>query len=144
MISKFVLPAAAVIWLAACCGSQHDEPIYPRNVDGWRDFKDGTTKLRGSFVLSKGASTDNGLIKIKVLDLLAPECTGDAGDFSARARVILGFYRVTDEFLLCSETFPENGGGNLPLPAEFGIFGVGIRGINLRDNWVYFFIDGTY
>ena len=129
------------IWLQGCCGTYHTEPDYPKDVFGWREYKEGTTKLRGSFLLRKGESTDNGKIKIKALDLLAPECTGDSGDFSARARVVLQFYRVTDEQLLCTETFPENGGRNVYIPEEYGINGVGVRAINLKDGWVYFILD---
>jgi hypothetical protein len=51
--------------------------------------------------------------------------------------------------ILCSDVYPENGGGTLtshcgPIPDEFGIFGVGVRAINLKEGWVYFILDGTY
>jgi hypothetical protein len=39
------------VWLQGCCAMQRGEPPYPKDVTGWRDYKEGTTKLRGSFVL---------------------------------------------------------------------------------------------
>lgn len=132
------------LWQQGCCGAQHTEPAYPKDALGWRDYEEGTTKFRGSFVLKKGESTDNGKIKIKVIDLLAPKCTGDAGDFSARARVKLLFCKQTDEAVLYSDIFPESGGGNVYVPDEFGIFGVGVRGINLKEGWVFFVLTGDY
>jgi hypothetical protein len=99
--------------------------------------------------LKKGESTDNGKIRISVLDLIPPACTGDAGDFAARARVKLEFTRVSDQSVLCSEIFPENGGrsffgGCAGIPDEFKIFGVGARAINLKEGWVFFALDGDY
>lgn len=144
-----IIALGAVIWLVGCCDSQRTEPTYPKDVAGWRNYKEGTTKLRGSFVLRKGEQTDNGKLQITVLELIPPKCTGDTGDFSAQARVNLGFTRVSDQQVLCSETFPENGGGSLSgncgrIPDEFGIYGVGVRAINIRDGWVFFFLDGDY
>ena len=96
------------------------EPPYPKNVYGWKDYMEGTTKIRGSFLLKKGGSTANGSIKVTVIDILAPKCTGDAGDSSARARATLEFWRLPDQRVLCSQTLPENGEGNLSIPGEFG------------------------
>ena len=132
------------VWMLGCCGRQHTDPPYPQDVYGWRDYKEGTNKLRGCFVLKEGASTDNGKVKITVLKILAPECTGDAGDFSARARVTLQFCSFTDQKVLCEETFPESGGLQIHIPDEFGISGVGVRGINLREAWVFFILTGDY
>jgi len=80
---------------------------------------------------------------------MAPKCTGDAGNFAELARVKLEFRRVSDQRVFCFETFPENGGGNLSgscsgIPDEFGIFGVNVRAINLKDAWVFFILDGDY
>ena len=148
-MKQFLLALVIALWLQSCCPARRTEPPYPIDVSGWRDYKEGTTKIRGSFVLRKGERTDNGKLEIKVLDLMPPECTGDAGNFKERARVKLEFVRLSDQQALCSEIFPENGGGSLSgacggIPDEFAIFGVGVRGINLKDGWVFFVLDGDY
>src|SRR5712692_2467002 len=132
-----------VIWLQGCCAMQRTEPAYPKNVVGWRDYKEGTTWLRGNFFLRRGERTENGKLEIKVLDLIPPECTGDAGNYAERARVKLEFTRLSDQKVLCSETFPENGGRSLTglcadIPKEFSILDVSVRAINLKDGWVFF------
>jgi len=124
---------------------QRAEPAYPTEVVGWRDYKIGTTSLRGNFVLRKGEATDNGKLQIKAVDLMAPECTGDAGNYAERARVRFEFTRLSDRKLLCSETFPENGGRSLfglcpDIPKEFNILDVSVQAINLKDGWVFFFL----
>ncbi|HWO00663.1 MAG TPA: hypothetical protein VNS63_15500 [Blastocatellia bacterium] len=149
-MTKVLLVALSIsIWLQGCCPGRRTEPNYPTDVSGWRDTKEGTTKLRGSFVLKKGEQTDNGKLQITVSDLLSPECTGDAGDFAARARVKLKFSRLSEKQAICSEVFPETGGGELVggcagIPSEFGVFGVSVRAINLKEGWVSFVLTGDY
>ena len=143
-LSALFVALSISLWLQGCCQSQHIEPSYPNEVTGWKDFKNGSTKLRGSFVLKKAERTDNGKLEIRVLDLMPTECTGDAGNYAERARVRLEFRRVSDQRLLCSETFPENGGGSVGISEEFGVFGVSVRAINLKDGWVFFILDGDY
>jgi len=124
------------------------EPPLPKDAIGWSDYKEGSTKFRGRFLLHTGESTENGKLRVTVLELLAPKLTGDGGDFEARARAKLGFARVSDGKTLCWKILPENGGGNLSecadLADEYGIFGAGIRAINLNEGWVYFVLDGIY
>jgi len=79
-----------------------------------------------------------------VVELLPPKVTGDAGDFEARARVRIAFFRVPDGKVLISDVYPENGGGGAQLPSEFAVSGVGVRAINLTDGWVYFALTGDY
>src|SRR2546426_7652974 len=104
-MSPLFVALSISIWLQGCCPGQRTEPSYPNDVTGWKDFKEGTTKLRGSFVLKKAERTDNGKLEIRVLDLMPPECTGDAGNYAERARVRVEFRRVSDQRVLCSETF---------------------------------------
>jgi len=57
--------------------------------------------------------------------------------------VKLEFKRLSDNSILCSETFPENGGRSLrvgcaEIPKEFNILDVSVRAINLKDGWVFF------
>ena len=127
-----------------CACASRSEPPYPKDAVGWSNYKEGTTKFRGRFVLRAGESTDNGMIRVKAVELLPPRFTGDAGDFEARARVRLAFISVSDEKVLCWDDFPDTGGGSVPLPVEYKIFDVGVRAINLSEGWVYFVLTGDY
>jgi hypothetical protein len=53
------------------------QPTRPANLTGWHvePRRDGVTFV-GDFVLSKGESTDNGEIGVKVVDIAATPCPG--------------------------------------------------------------------
>ncbi|HTG14409.1 MAG TPA: hypothetical protein VK747_03980 [Blastocatellia bacterium] len=140
------MKALAIVFSAAVFLScrARSEPLLPTDAIGWNNYKEGTTKFRGKFLLTAGESTDNGTIRIKVVELLRAEFTGDAGDFAARPRVRIAFSRVSDGKTMLSEVYPENGVGATHLPSEFKIFDVGVRSINLTDGWVYFVLTGDY
>jgi hypothetical protein len=119
------------------------------SVEGWKNHEKNGIKMRGRFVLKKNEATDNGKIQISVLEILPPERCVEGGSFPARARVKLQFLRLTDQKILCSDVFPENGGVTVSSVCgdsldEFGIFGVGVRAINIKDRWVLFELDGDY
>ena len=137
--------------LATCCCSWQErrEPLYPTNVVGWKNYEKGGTKMRGSFVLHKGGTIDNGEIRIKVLDLMPADPCAEPGTFNYQARVKFEFIRMIDEQLVCEDIFPENGGGSFsPECGEYlskiGIFGVGVRAINVKESWVFFELSGHY
>ena len=140
-IKALLLIVCAQVCVASCARS---EPPLPTDAIGWSNYKEGTTKFRGRFLLRTGESTDDGTIRVKVVELMPPRVTGDAGDFEASARVRIAFSRVLDGQYLSSDVYPENGGGGAPLPSEFRVFGVGVRAINLTDGWVYFTLTGDY
>ena|SRR5215469_7133393 len=135
------------VCLSACC-PQRKEPPPPKDAIGWKDFQEGTTKLPGRFLLKKGESTDNGKVEITVLELMPPDCPSEVAAFEHQARVRLQFRRLSDQRILCSDVFPDSGGGSLSrcdsIAGEFGIFDVGVRAINLKEEWVYFILTGTY
>jgi len=61
-----------IFWLQGCCAIQRTEPPYPKDITGWRDSKEGTTKIRGSFVLKRGESTDNGKLSLRTEEEIFP------------------------------------------------------------------------
>ena len=136
------------VWLSACC-PERQEPSPPEDAIGWKDFQEGTTMYRGRFLLKKGQSTDNGKVEVKVLELIPPGCASEAASFERLARVRLQFTSVSDHKVLCSEVYGENSGGYLTLdcpamPQDFGISGIKVSAINLKDRWVFFSLDGYY
>jgi len=117
------------------------EPGYPPHVNGWRTYEEHGITLRGSFVLHKGESTDNGQIRIEVLDILPPDSVIDQNDFRAQPMVTFRFTSMSDQKVLCSMTFPENGGFHLCSDlSDFGLSGAGVGGINLKEEWAFFWI----
>src|SRR5262249_39512043 len=92
------------VWLSACC-PERKEPSPPTDAIGWKDFQDGTTKLRGRFLLKKGETTDNGKVEIKVLELIPPDCPSEVASFEHQARVRLQFRSLSDPNLACSGVF---------------------------------------
>jgi hypothetical protein len=125
------------------------EPSYPSKVSGWLSDKEQLKFheehkywARGDFVLRKNESTDDGKIRIKVIDLIPPDPCAEGGSFQRQARVTLQFIRMSDQRVLCEETFPENGyltvrskcGDGL---SEYQIFGAGVTDINLKEGWAF-------
>jgi hypothetical protein len=139
----FVLVFA--MWLSACC-PQRKEPPPPKDAMGWKDFQEGTTKLRGRFLLKKGESTDNGKVELEVLELIPPDCPSEVGSFERQARVKLQLRSLSNPQIQCSDVFPEHGGGEIcdSIADDYDIWGVGVGAINLKEGWVYFILSGTY
>jgi hypothetical protein len=148
-VKTFILVLGVTVSMQGCCFPPRKEPPVPQDVVGWKDYQEGTTRYRGRFLLRKGESTDNGKVRIKVLELVPPDCMSDAGSYERLARVKLQFSSVSDPKLACSVEFNENGGGNLfpecaVISNAWDISSVYVAAINLKDGWVFFIVDGTY
>jgi hypothetical protein len=144
-----VLVLGANLSGGCCFPIRRVEPSYPSKVSGWLSDKEQLKFheehkywARGDFVLRKNESTDDGKIRIKVIDLIPPDPCAEGGSFQRQARVTLQFIRMSDQRVLCEETFPENGyltvrskcGDGL---SEYQIFGAGVTDINLKEGWAF-------
>jgi hypothetical protein len=123
------------------------EPSYPTNVTGWKDYQENGAQQRGNFVLKKGETTDNGKIRIKVLDITAPDPFAESGTWSSLPKAQLEFVRVSDQKVLCTHTYAEREGRRLSADCgenlvEYGLLGISIRAINLKEQWVFFALSG--
>lgn len=103
--------------------------------------------MLGSFVLRKDEITDNGQVQVQVIELIPGEPCVDAGTLASHPKVKLRFVRSSDQALLCTATYAENEGATLSrdcgnVLSEFGILGIGIRAINLKDGWVFLEFSG--
>jgi hypothetical protein len=126
-----------------CIPVKRDEPPYPSKVLGWKDYEDQGVKFRGNFILRKNEATDNGKLQIKVLDIIPPDPCAEGGTFPRQARVKLQMVRLSDKKMLCTDTFPENGGGRFSPECggsldECGISALHVLDINLEEGWAYF------
>jgi hypothetical protein len=93
----------------------------------------------GFFVMNKGESIDNGLLGVKVIDVLPKECKCMSCE-PTYSRVKIAFYRPSDNKILCEGEF--QGTASLEIMAkcdpEMGISHIGINAINTKENWVSF------
>jgi hypothetical protein len=143
----------AVILLACfmrdCCSeSTRIEPSYPTEIPGWQQSHERGLTIRGTFLLRKNQSTDNGELQIKLIEVIPGNQCVEAGDERYQPRVTLEFVRLPAGKVLCEETFSEKGsrvfsgsrcGSNL---SEFGILGIYVIGVNVKDEWVLFELRG--
>ena len=134
---------------ASCCSHEHRvEPTYPQSVSGWKERKEHGVRVLGDFALKKGASTDNGKIQVKIIDLIPPDPCAEASAFQSQARARIQFVRLSDNKVLLDDLFVERGSMTLStasgadLYEEFGIYVMYIYDINLKDSWVYFELRG--
>jgi hypothetical protein len=136
--------------LGACCfPEKRIEPSHPGKVSGWltdkqrlKFYEEQKFWSRGNFVLRKNEATDDGKIRIKLIDLIPPDPCAEGGSFQRQARVTLQFIRMSDQRSLCEETFPEDGASTVYSKCgnsldEFGIDVVGVYDINLKEGWAF-------
>lgn len=99
-------------------------------------------------MLRKDQTTENGELQIKLMELISGDPCVDAGSERHQARVTLQFVRVRDKKVLCEDTFVEKGsrvfsgtqcGSSL---TEFGIMGIYVIAVNVKDEWVFFELRG--
>lgn len=137
----------ACVTRGCCPESPRTEPSNPSEVLGWQHRNERSLKIQGKFLLRQNQTTDNGEIQIKLVEVLAGKQCVDAGDERHQPRVTLEFVRLRDH-VVCEETFSEKGsrdfvgtrcGSNL---SEFGILGIYVIGINVKEEWVFFELRG--
>jgi len=142
------------ILYVACLNQHRVEPAYPQNVSGWKGVKDKNGSLSRSFVLEEGKTTDNGKIQIKVVSIKDEDLQSETGSFERQARATIKITRLSDDHLLCEDIYPERGGGILTPKScgsstsdifeleNHGISGISVPNINVRNKWVFFYING--
>jgi hypothetical protein len=144
MFSLSFLVSACMILSVGCCSPQERaQQARPEKVDGWKDSYFSGVHSIGEFVLSKGESTDNGELGVKVVDIIAPKPCSDG--YAGMPKVVLSFYRPSDKKVLCEEAiFTEGGtlmGTGPPYPhctSEVGLSAISVKAINTKDNWAWF------
>ena len=144
MFSLSFLFAAGVILYAGCCSPQERvEPVRPDKVEGWKDSYFSGVHSIAELVLTKGESSDNGELGVKVVDIIQPKPCSEG--YAAMPKVVLSFYRPSDKKVLCEEAiFTEGGtlmGTGPPYPhcaPEVGLSAISVTAINTKEGWVWF------
>lgn len=132
------------IFSACCPPIDHDDPPYPTDARGWGEYQRNGATILGNFVLKEGESTSNGKVVVKVIGVKPGDSCASIGTQARVATVRLQFLRASDEAVICEDAFPDH--GTLSFRAtkcgkaldDFGLTGVGVSGINLKDKWAHF------
>jgi hypothetical protein len=146
MKGLFIAEILLFTLMTGCCVGHHNEPSYPsKAVLGWKEFaQTGSVQTHGVFVLKKGESTDNGKIQVKVIDII-PNDSCDSNGRNNFAKVELQLFRLSDQKILCSDSYAESSTGIFNCGnqiVEFGISGYRMNTINLTEGWVFFELWG--
>jgi hypothetical protein len=140
LFGHFLLIAFTVA-LSGCGGWDPEivKPTRPASVHGWQKYETESLTIKGQFVLSKGESTDNGHVGIRVVDIYAAKYHLLDSPELPRAKV--QFFRVPDQTIICEGIF-ERGGNRLDLPDlckdNLAWTVIYINGINHSESWVFF------
>lgn len=132
-------------FLSACCPPlEHNDPPYPSDARGWGEYQRSGATVLGNFVLKEGESTTNGKVVVKVIAVKPGDSCAEIGTQARQATVRLQFLRPTDQSVICEDDFPDHGTvgfGATHCGTALDVFGlsvVGVKGINLKDQWAHF------
>jgi hypothetical protein len=129
----------------SCCQlspMSRDTPTRPNIKSSWKERRDWTVTSLGPLILNKGESSDNGSLGVKAIDFIPRSCSSFLSHSPAQPKVVLQFYRPSDNHLFCEVTL--SGPANAPIDGEemcgakTGVSVVRVNGINARDGWVSF------
>ena len=129
----------------SCCQlspMSRDTPIRPNIKSTWNERHDFGTTSFGPLILSKGESTDNGSLGVRIVGFIPRSCPSFLSHSPEQPKAVFQFYRPSDNQVLCQVTL--SGPANTSIDREdmcgtkAGISVVGINGINAKDGWVSF------
>jgi len=137
-----ILLSLSLVFASSCCWPDSEQPVRPKNVLGWKESTAGGVRSICILVLNKGESSDNGEIGVKVVDIIPADPCAHRGTFHGSRRVVLRFFRPSDQKVLYEDTFTE-GSGTLDSPHHCGsdvagVTAIHINAINTAEGWVYF------
>ena len=91
----------------------------------------------GDFVLSKGESTDNGEIGVKVLDIAGTPCPGGTICLAPDAKVTLRFYRPRNNTVVCDTTIESGSTSSATkfVCADLPFTNMQVPDVNTRQGW---------
>lgn len=119
-----------------CRMKRNPEPPYPQNTTGWKYREENGVGIMGEFMLKKGESTNNGKVELKIVDIIPENLCAEPMVDEGKRRVKIQFKRMSDNKLVCEGTFSGRSCSDKELE-EFRIFGVGTRGISIKDQWAH-------
>jgi hypothetical protein len=90
-------------------------------------------------VLNKGESTDNGVIGVKIIDIIPPDRCASQGTYDAFPKAVIMFFRPQDQQVLCKVTIVGDAtNSNINCDSNIGVSVIGVEAINTKEGWIYF------
>jgi hypothetical protein len=135
---------------SGCCQDTHTEPNRPPSVEGWKERREGGVRTLATLLLKEGEATDNGVVQVELIDIVPHDpCAAHASTLSV-ARAKVRFSRVSDQHVLCEETFREGSNAGFGISycnkelVNMGFGAINMRGIHEKENWAYFDLIGFW
>ena len=127
-----------------CCSPLPKEPESPGAVPGWKASDAGGVHTVGILVLKKGESSDNGILGVRVVDIIPADPCAGSTTLQRTPRVRLQFYQVPEQTLICEEVLTSGSGTSLVVGscgdriARRGVSAISVNAINATEQWVWF------
>lgn len=143
MLLRFAALSVLCFLTSGCCqlfSKADPQPTRPNVTSTWREQTDlFGVRTVGFFVMNKGETTDNGLLGVKVIDILPKECKCMSCE-PTYPRVKIAFYRPSDNKILCEGEFQGNASLEVMAKCDpgMGISHIAINAINTKEKWVSF------
>ena len=150
---KFFVASLLVVWTfqsscTRCEPYYWDLPQRPTTSQGWSKTTQGTVLTVGSWVLTKGETTESKAFGIQLIDL-QPAQLCQRGPFGepGSAKLEFLFYRTSTKEQLCRTTIYVHGkilSGNLDCPEDADLPpSIEINAYNSKEGWVALSLTGT-
>lgn len=132
-----------------CTESPRAEPPRPSRdeITGWKFNDSRGVRSLGKFLLGRGEVTDNGEVRIKVLDMVPGDPCAGGQSYLGLPSARFQFSRVSDGDVLCEVSEAEKSSSTIGAGsssscgnkvAGYDIRGMYIGAINLKEGWVFF------
>ena len=139
---RIISVTVLLVFTAACCHGEHDEPERPSSERGWQEFEAGTVQFIGTLLLKEGESTDNGQIGVTIVKIVSPDHCAERDSYLDSPRAKLKFFRPSDEEVLCETTVSSNVNALLDSASYCGDgftpTAISVIAISTKDKWVHF------
>lgn len=132
---RFTLLISVISVQAGCCQlNARKEPAFQGKYQIWEEVRGSGFTVLGNFTLSKGESTDNGRIGIKLVDVTLPKCMSPFAE-PPQPVVVIQLYDPRNGKSLCEKRF-LGGGGDFYDSCGPDRYTVDFHAINTKDSWV--------
>ena len=129
---------------ASCCRpiDMDSRSAKPAKESLWQSQHANFIDTMGFFVMSKGESTDNGTLGVKVVDILPSKCRSAFSERGNYPKIILQFYHPHNHQVVCEVALDGGSNTAIDIPDRCGtktdISVVGIAALSVKDSWVAF------
>lgn len=143
-ITKIAFVLVCLIAFISCKSpATRPEPMPPSLVRNWERYNERGATIIGDFLLKRGGSTNNGKLRVELIDLIAGDLSTSPNEDAYRVKCVLRFVQSSDGKLLCEDQFVEKSSTPISITkcknqlTDHGVLSIYIDAINLKDNWAH-------